>query len=174
MNQEAQLKLQAYLDGELPAGERAAVEAWLACDAEAQLLLAELQNTGRALDGHGADVKLPETREFFWSKIEREIERQEQPEPVISRHQPVSVFWWLRQWVPFSGVAALVVLLMILVVHPGQSNAGQFGEMEIAADSMGADVFRDQEQKMTMVWFYDRSGDSQFTESSPLATVNHQ
>jgi len=62
---EAQIKLMAYLDGELPEREAVEVREWLARDEEARALLAELQNTGAALAGHEAGLKLPETREFF-------------------------------------------------------------------------------------------------------------
>ena len=62
MKQELQLKLQAYLDGELPEGEAREVAGLLAQDAEARALLAELKNTRAALAGFEADIKLPESR----------------------------------------------------------------------------------------------------------------
>ncbi len=80
MNEEQQLKLQAWLDRELPDAEARQVEAWIASDPEAARLRAELENTRHALAGFEAGVRLPETREFYWSKIAREIERQE-PRP---------------------------------------------------------------------------------------------
>ena len=82
MDYEAQLKLQAYLDGELPEKEAREVANWLARDREAVALFAELRNTRQALVGLEVGVELPETREFFWSKIEREIRRQAGPEPI--------------------------------------------------------------------------------------------
>src|SRR5258707_14151177 len=85
MNQELQLKLQAYLDGELPDGEAAEARELIARDGEAQALVAELANTSAALAGHEAEGKLPETREFYWSKIQREIARQEAPVAVSGR-----------------------------------------------------------------------------------------
>ena len=72
-NHDDQLKLQAHFDGELPEPEARAVANWLARDREAVALLAELRNTRKALKGFESDIKLPETREFYWSKIEREI-----------------------------------------------------------------------------------------------------
>jgi anti-sigma factor RsiW len=169
INSDEQMKLQAFLDGELPEKEAAEVKGWLAVDPEAQLLLAELQNTSKALAGHEADVRLPESREFFWGRIEREIARQErlaQPPPKPS---------WLAglfrgQFVPAGGVAFVAILLAVLVVH-SRAGAGQYGEMELASDDMGSYTFRDQTDKMTMVWFYDRDNDSQFTEATPLASV---
>ena len=112
MDFEKQLKLQAYLDGELPEGERRAVESSLAQDAEAVALLAELQHTNAALAVFEGEIKLPESREFFWSKIEREIRRQE---PAPQREaQPSWLSGWRRLFVPASAVAALVLLLVSL------------------------------------------------------------
>ena len=81
MDYNAQLKLQAFLDGELPEAEASEVANWLARDREAAALLEELRNTRSALAGFEAEVRLPESREFFWSKIEREIQRLETPAP---------------------------------------------------------------------------------------------
>src|SRR5438270_11040101 len=78
MDYDSQLKLQAYLDGELPEGEAREVANWLARDQEAVGLHAELRNTRKAMAGFEAGITLPASREFFWSKIEREIQRQDQ------------------------------------------------------------------------------------------------
>ena len=94
IEREAQFKLMAYLDGELSEPESVEVREWLARDEEARALLAELQNTGAVLAGFEAGLKLPETREFFWSKIQREIERQER---APASAESVSLWGWLRQ-----------------------------------------------------------------------------
>ena len=73
MNLEFELKLQALLDGELPEREAAEVEARVKADPQAQALLDELRMTTTALRGNELERALPETREFFWSKIERTI-----------------------------------------------------------------------------------------------------
>jgi anti-sigma factor RsiW len=163
------LKLQAYLDGELNAKEKAEVADWLAKDREAQLLLAELQNTNVALECYEAEVKLPESREFFWSKIEREINR-EKAAPVA--RQRFSVLAWLQRYmVPVSGVAvACVALLLVLQLSPSGS---QVAEIELSSSDMGVATYRNQQEKMTMVWLYDKS-DSEFTDSDSAASFPNQ
>ena len=157
ITQELQLKLLAYLDGELSASESAAIKELLPRDAEARELLGELQCTKSVLVGHEADCRMPESREFFWSKIEREIERQSSPVTVAPR---VSWLQWLQgHLLPLSGAALLAVLLGIFTLHPGTSNAAA-GEMELASDDVGSYTFRDQEHDATMVWLYDRTDDS--------------
>ena len=81
MEYDAQLKLQAWLDGELPEAEAKEVAKWVAQDPEAALLQGELKNTRQALAAGEKPMQLPESREFFWSKIEREISRTRQPHP---------------------------------------------------------------------------------------------
>ena len=169
MNHDANLRLQAYLDGELAGPEAAEVQTLLANDREAQALFAELQGTRSSLAGHEADIKLPETREFFWSKISREIATLEPPVP-----QAPKITWvtWLgRQLMPLSGVALLALLISVFVLHPPGAT-GQVTEMEVGSDEMGAYTFRDQAHRMTMVWFYDRTDNSQFTTQPPLAIVD--
>ena len=111
-------------------------------DGEARLLVAELQNTGAALAGHEEGLRLPESREFFWSKISREIERQERTAAVPAR-KAAERPWLLRLLVPAGAIAAAVLLA---VWHAGQSPAAMppmTAEMELASDDMGAYTFRD-------------------------------
>ena len=83
MDFDTQLKLQAFLDGELPEDEAREVASLIARDEEARALHAELKNTRRAIKDSQPNVKLPESREFFWSKVERDIQ-QLQPVQAIS------------------------------------------------------------------------------------------
>ena len=76
MKHDLELKLQAWLDGELPAAEAEEMRRLAAADTEAAGLLAELQNTKAALLQNEPTVTVPETRAFYWSKIERQIQRQ--------------------------------------------------------------------------------------------------
>jgi anti-sigma factor RsiW len=168
INYDFQLKIQAYLDGELSAAEAAEVMDRLARDPEAQSLLAELQNTNGALAGHDSELKLPETREFFWSKIEREIARPSQSPASVPRMSWVDLLF--RRLVPVGGVAVLSCLLVMLAFRSGSASA-QPAEIELASDDMGTYTFRDQKERMTMVWFYDRKDDSQFTQPSAVASL---
>jgi len=164
--------LTAHLDGELPASESAEARAWIAGDAEAAALLAELQNTRKALAGHEEGIRLPEPREFFWSKIEREINRQEQTSAVRDPSGAKSWLWWLR--LPFASagaVAIMAILLLVLVMHPGPSAASQYAEVELAASDMTTSTFRDQDQRMTVVWLHDREEGSEFTTTAPVGSV---
>src|SRR5687767_7086210 len=96
MKEEMQLKLQAYLDGELPAAEAREVADWIAQDADAPMLFAELKNTRGALKAFESEIKLPESREYYWSKLERRIERLEKTEEV--EDPPVWLYALLRRF----------------------------------------------------------------------------
>jgi hypothetical protein len=75
MNTELLLKLQSWVDGELPDRESRQMAELVRTDKEAAALAAELKTTKGFLAGNGLEAKLPESREFYWSKIERAIER---------------------------------------------------------------------------------------------------
>jgi anti-sigma factor RsiW len=162
MNQDIQLKLQAYLDGELPAGEAKAVADLIASDAEAGGLLKELTHTRDAIVAHQAEIKVPATREFYWSGIRREIERQEKSAPA-----PVpgpSIFTLLRRMLtPAAGVAA-VLLAVLLAGRQFYPAGGSFREeVETTFADSGAFTYRDYASGTTLVWM-DYPAENDFAE----------
>src|SRR6266404_5726722 len=102
MNREQQLKLQAWVDGELSASEARQIAGFLAADKEAQAIVSELGIAKDILANNEPAAKLPESREFYWNKIHREIERLER---TGAESRPVSwIFSWRRLLAPLSGV----------------------------------------------------------------------
>lgn len=150
MDFDTQLKLQAFLDGELPEDEARAMVSLIARDAEAKALHAELKNTRKALKASEPTVQLPESREFFWSKIEREIQRLE---PVRTTAPSVSLVGRLRRLLMPMGVFAALVLTGLFTYHeivpPGRSHAT---EMDLAMADAGGFTYRDYSAGMTLVW----------------------
>src|SRR6185369_11737100 len=88
--------------------------AWLAKDADATALLGELRNTRKALADHEPALKVPESREFYWSKIEREIQRLE---PVEEKAGGPSLFTLLRRILLPAGAVAGLVIAGLLTFH---------------------------------------------------------
>src|SRR4051812_6643046 len=113
MEYDAQLKLQAYLDGELSDSETKEVANWLAQDQEAVLLHSELKNTRQALAASEKPMQLPESREFFWSRIEREISRLEAAAPV--RQKDSLLARWRQLLVPVSAAAVLGIVILTAI-----------------------------------------------------------
>ena len=146
MDQDAQLKLQAFLDGELPEAEAAEVARWLARDREAVALLGELRQTRQALAGFENGIRLPESREFYWSKIQRGIESLEAPAPKPA--PPPLLARWLRFLAPAGALAGLVAA-GLLAIH---THSGVTG-METAMLDTGAITYRDDDSGATVVWF---------------------
>jgi anti-sigma factor RsiW len=161
MDLEVQLKLQSYLDGELPEAEARDVAKLLAQDQEMVLLLGELRNTRQAMRGAEAMVQLPESREFYWSKIQREIERLDRPQ--TAKQKTPFIFRLQRFLVPLSGAVALTVLLAVTLINGGSTTA--LGETELANEDMGAITFRSDSEGITTIWLYNR-GESEFTDDS--------
>jgi anti-sigma factor RsiW len=76
MKHDLELKVQAWLDGELPDHEARRIGEWIARDAEASALAAELGCIRQAMLRNETAGTLDESREFYWSKIERQIQRE--------------------------------------------------------------------------------------------------
>lgn len=156
MNQELQLKLQACLDGELAGRKAREAVAWMAKDPEAKQLAEELRLTRAALRGQEPQRTLPESREFYWSKIEREISKLE---PAAAPKQPLAIWWILRRCLaPFAGVA-LVAFLALGIARfssPMQPNP-QLAVVENLSEHVGSLSFRSPAEKMSVVWLYDTS-----------------
>ncbi len=167
MNAEFQLKLQAHFDGELSGPEAQEVEAALASDVEARALLAELRNTCGALAGFESEIKLPEAREFYWSKIQREIQRQEQGQPV----RPTPLPWWRRFLLP-SGAFAAVAIAGLLAAHQmgWLSGGDRAPQVEIFLADSGAMTYRDELERTTVVWF-SYPGENEFADATADDTI---
>ncbi len=163
MTHKMQLELQAYADGELSASACGKVEARLAADAEARALLAELRMTRQALAANEPALKLPESREFYWSKIERAINRLES---AGARRAPSPILhWWRRLILPAAGLAVLALTLSV-TVFPGLQRGGP--GVEATFPGAEALTYRDQAHGVTLVWLsYPGEDDAKDYELSP-------
>lgn len=157
MNDKLELKLQSYLDNELSASDRREVDGWLAKDREWKSLFAELQNTRQALHGNEPEVRLPETREFFWSKIQREIARLEN---TAVRPAEQKLPWWrlvsAGRLARVAALAAVALLGVFLFRHEEVETFSQVHEVDTPSAEMGSITFRSEAEKMTVVYLYDR------------------
>ena len=152
MNQDIQLKLQSYLYGELSADESQAVTKLLARDAAARDLLIELTNTRSALQANEPEMKVPDSREFYWSKIRRQIE---QGERVSEVPQSISIMERIRRMlVPAGAVAAVALGLMVVQQQLGPNIGGGIIAMEADGAHEDSETFtyRDYGSGTTLVW----------------------
>jgi len=155
MKHELELKVQAWLDGELPDHEARRMGEMIARDSEAAALAAELGCIRQAMFRQEAPVPLAESREFYWSKIQRQIERE------ATVRGPEGVPWYARlhrYMGPLVGAAALACLLVLAI---GRNGSPAFDEISSTGDGMEAVTFHDQSAQMTVVWLQDSSAATQ-------------
>jgi len=168
MDHNEQLKLQAWLDGELPKAEAAKVAEWAAKDREATALLEELRNTREAMAGFETGIQLPEAREFFWSKVQREIQRLQSP---AARPERTPLFTLLRRFLVPASAVALVVAATVMVIRPAGPFGGTAGaEIETALADSGAFTYRDYSAGTTLVWL-TYPADNEDAYSDEMGTV---
>lgn len=146
MDQETQLKLQAFLDGELPEAEQREIASLVARDKEAADLLTEFRHTRQALSGFERDIRLPESREFYWSKINRQIEALEP-----RKAQPVEVSIWARLRQLLVPATALALVTIAGFVATRSMNVDPISG-ETALEDSGALTYRDYSAQATLVW----------------------
>ncbi|MBI1840477.1 MAG: hypothetical protein HYR88_06440 [Verrucomicrobia bacterium] len=158
MNEELGIRLQAYLDGELSSRERTEIEARLAKDPELQALKSELTAIRSALIEADPVVQVPESREFYFSQIQRRIAaedtRADSPKtPIVSW----SLSLWLRRAIlPLSGVAAACMMLLVSLREGTVPPLSSHEETESPMEETGAVTFRSEAQRVTIVWLYDK------------------
>ena len=173
MNLEQQLKLQAFLDGELSEREAREILAWTQRDGAAAALLAELKNTRQAMVNSEPNLSVPESREFYWSKIEREIQRLE---PQAAAAPGVSIFTVLRRWLlPAGAVAARVIAgLMIARFNVPKAAVDYVADadtptVETTLANSDATTYRDGSEGTTLVWFSPTVDDVPANNQTPAA-----
>ena len=154
MEYQTQLKIQAYVDGELSAGESREIAGLVARDAEARGLFEELSMTKSIISANESSVLMPESGDFFWSKVSKEISRLEEP-ATVSRFAPRP---WLRWLLPVSGFAAIAIAVTLSL----RQNAPAIDETENTLEEASVVSFRSQAEKMSVVWV-QTDGDSPFT-----------
>lgn len=150
MKTETCLEIQAYLDGELEPSRRTAVAAYCEQDPEARALCHSLQVVRDAVRQHEPESCLSDSREFYWSQVQRRIaaaERQAQTAPDRSLPAWTGIFRWL---VPVAGLAA-VTLVFTLRDTPGQVLGS--GDLVAALPSAATSVeYRSDADGVTIHW----------------------
>ena len=149
MNVDVGIELQAYLDGELTGREAREIAALIENDAQARALFGELQQTKSFLAGNEPEIRLPESREFYWSKIERQIERLE---ATPSSATPAWILFVRRHLAALSGVTVAAALVIFAAFQANIISPSLLEEIDNPLDEVGTFSFRSESQKMTLVW----------------------
>jgi len=129
MNRDLALKYQAFVDGELPEREARQLAETLERDTEAQAIVAELRATKTLLAGNEPELRLPEALEFYWSKIQREIQRLEaEPPAVPSTGWFARIARWRQFLAPAAGVAVIAFLAIAAIRFYNTEEGDQFNQ----------------------------------------------
>ena len=172
MDYDAQLKLQAFLDGELPEGEASEVASGWPGTVRRRPCWRSCATRARPWRGSKTGIQLPESREFFWSKVEREIQRLETPAPEPAR---TPFFALLRRFLVPASALALVFTATVMLIRPaGPSGRTAAAEIETALADSGAFTYRDYSAGTTLVWlsYPADNEDAEGDENRHLRIIN--
>ena len=164
MDYDLQLKLQAWVDGELTAREAAGLERRFANDPEAQGLAAELRMTSAALAGFEEGIMLPEPPELFWSRIRRQIELE--PRRLAPRDREPLLAGWRRWLAPAAALAAGLAAVLLL------ARSDQQPHVETALADTGAFTYYDFPARTTLVWLSYPAEEEQAAASQEGETLD--
>jgi len=155
MNQDLQLQLQSHLDAELSPTEARRIEELLVQDIQAKAIYDELNATRQALRGGELELKLPESRDFYWSKIAREIAKEER---AASPSRPAFRIPWARWLIPSAGFALLVgaVVVSSRIGSPARMDlaalSSEATEVETPLEESSLIAFRSEAEGLSVVW----------------------
>lgn len=173
MKQDLQLKLQAWLDGELGESEVRRVAQAASDEAEARRVVAELRAVKSAFAGAEMARAVPDSREFYWSKIQRQIQLEARQAEAAAPASPGWLRAWRRLLVPLAGVSVAAGAVLLSVKHAPQPTAApalavaNYDDVTATSDAMDTMTFHDQSTGLTVVWLQDRPA----TQTAPATSA---
>ena len=113
MNQENRLEIQAWIDSELPPQRAAQISNLVQSNDQAKTLADELRMVQSTLRNGETQTQVADTRDFYWSQIELQIEAEE-PMPTVEEPKltPSPVAGLMRWVVPAGSLAAIFALII--------------------------------------------------------------
>lgn len=161
-------RIQAWVDGELPEAEARALATQLERDPETLALAENLRRFGRLLRDHEPARAVPESREFYWSKIARRLEAEEAALARASSADADStgtpLLRWLLPWILPAGAAVLAAFVYVGTLGHSDPRSGSTQaytasrpvmtdhEVEAPSAEMTTVTFYSAQDGMTVVW----------------------
>jgi len=149
MKIEEMLDLQAHADGELEAGRQVEVERWLREDAGARELHERLVRVRDQVRLGEPQFTVPETREFYWSQIQRRLAGTRQEAAVSGGSKMPD---WMRWLAPALGVAAVALVLVVQDRAPTVADDQRATVVSMAHAEVTSVVYRSDSTGATIHW----------------------
>lgn len=172
MNPELEHQLQAWVDGQLPPDEARELAARVERDPALRALADNLRSFSRLLKDHEPVRGVPDSREFYWSRIRQGIERAGAAAAPAPESERAGGAWlrWLAWMVPAAGAALALVAFLSqpspqerearpvavaeAVEGPRAADRGGPGNLEVESpsDQLTTLTFYSAQDAMTVVW----------------------
>lgn len=150
MNADTCLKIQSWIDGELPAAEAGEVGRLVQTDAAAGALARSLRALKAGLAASELQRAVPVGREHYWGGIATALERET---PEAARPSPNRRPWWLGLLAPLGAAALAVFAFLLALPERTAPRAPQaYAEIINPREDVGSFTFRSESEQMTVVW----------------------
>lgn len=153
MNVDTCLKIQSWIDAELPAFEAAEVERLVQADPRAAALARSLRALKTGMAANELQRTVAVGREQYWGGIVTALGREagKAVRPARERRP----WWWLLRILAPVGAAALAVVALLLTALPepvAQRAPQAYAEIVDPLDDVSSFTFRSESEQMTVVW----------------------
>ena len=147
---EIELKIQALVDGELTKFEAGKLRDRIKNDIRLQILHERLMQMKDLISKHEMPRVLPESSDFYWSKIAQEIEVG--GSAAQSSAQTLGMKWVFRRLAPLLGIAS--VALLITLQGPNLPDLGIVLDHnhELLTGEIDVMTFNSADDSMSIVW----------------------
>ena len=147
---EIELKIQALVDGELTEFEAGKLRDRIKNDIRLQILHERLTQMKDLISTHEMPRVLPESSDFYWSKISQKIEVG--GSAAQSSAQSLGMKWVFRRLAPLLGIAS--VALLITLQGPNLPDLGIVlnHNHELLSDEIDVMTFNSADDSMSVVW----------------------
>jgi len=149
MNTKTCLEIQAYVDGELDASRRIAIERLCAEDVAARSLRDDLESVRGTVRANEPEHFVPDSREFYWSQVQRRIAAADRAGH-RSASRPSALLGVLRWLVPVAGVAT--VAMVFAFQHYDLPARGTLTAMNSPIEPNSSTIYRSDVDGVTVHW----------------------
>ena len=150
--------LEKYFDQEVTEEERTMIEGHLSPCQACRDVLAAMDGLRRLIKDPVDKLDQEENFHWVWQRIEREIQRKEEPawKEFLGRWLDVRIFLRRKVWIPAAAVATAIVIALTPYFLRQSPSSSDLSVVEyVESQSHNVMVYESEKGTMTVIWLLD-------------------